>query len=425
MTQQDKKYKCKRPPSFLVMALFVFLVSIFVARTAWAQETSGGFLDGSIKIGYDNRACDAALDGSIRYNSSTSCAEFCDGTDWVCPAGGGGCAVGAVVDSGYCGGSINGDDIIVLPTGCPAGASASGSCSGNDVSIWYQGANAVNGTITHPADGDAAQAAALTAAVGDDSSNNIAEYCGSITIDGASWRPPSTAEMAILMKNKASLTGSAALTISDSYWTASLADGSNAWIINQDGSIWWDNSAFVSNLIRCVHTQPPSGGGSGAGLSGPSDCPNIGDLCADGTVFAGWHPITQERLFIPSTDQGTTSKWKTSTGTNDIATDSTYDGRINTNQVPNDVTFPAFKLCKDLGTGGHTDWYLPSQVEVFYLWSVRGAIEAGGNITNFQNTHYWSSTEYDTDSAWRQNFTLGYQFNDTKPSAYRVRCVRR
>jgi hypothetical protein len=166
-------------------------------------------------------------------------------------------------------------------------------------------------------------------------------------------------------------------------------------------------------------------GGGMVGLSGPSGCTNIGDLCADGTVFAGYHPITQEHLFIPTTDQGTTSAWKTSTGVNDIATDSTYDGRANTNQVANSTTFPAFKLCKDLTTGGHSDWYLPAQVEAYYLWSVRGTIEAGGNITNFQNAIYWSSTENGTTNAWNQFFTDGLQNGSNKANAMWVRCVRR
>ncbi|WP_177326136.1 DUF1566 domain-containing protein [Pseudomonas sp. G5(2012)] len=162
-----------------------------------------------------------------------------------------------------------------------------------------------------------------------------------------------------------------------------------------------------------------------AGLVGPAGCANIGDLCADGTVYAGYHPITQEHLFIPTTDQGTTSTWKTSTGTNDIATDSIYDGRINTDQVANSTTFPAFKLCKDLGTGGHADWYLPSQVETYYLWSVRDIIQAGGNITNFQSALYWASTEATTTTAWSQQLGGGQHNTSSKNSFFRVRCVRR
>lgn len=165
-----------------------------------------------------------------------------------------------------------------------------------------------------------------------------------------------------------------------------------------------------------------------AGLAGPADCPDIGDLCADGTVFAGYHPITHEHLFIPPTDQGTTSVWKTSNGVDDIATDSAYDGRINTNQVANSTTFPAFKLCKDLGTGGHSDWYLPSEVELYYVWSVHETIEAEGNITNFQDDDYWSSQESSDGSfafAGLQDFTGGLHYVNNKDVAHRVRCVRR
>lgn len=176
-------------------------------------------------------------------------------------------------------------------------------------------------------------------------------------------------------------------------------------------------------------TCPGSGGG---GLSGPSGCANIGDLCADGTVFAGYHPITQAHLFIPTVDQerpgspGTyTMYWKNATGTDDINPDSTDDGQANhTNRGGAIANFQAFQACEDLSFGGHNDWYLPSQGELYYIWLVHETIEAGGNTTNFQNTYHWSSTEYNTTTAWGQYFTDGYQLNTTKAAVYRVRCVR-
>jgi hypothetical protein len=171
----------------------------------------------------------------------------------------------------------------------------------------------------------------------------------------------------------------------------------------------------------------------GGGLSGPSGCANIGDECADTTIFAGYHPITQEHLFIPPTDQeqpgspGTfTMNWKNATGTNDISTDSTNDGQVNhANRGGAIGDFQAFQACEDLSFAGHSDWYLPSQVELYYLWSVRGTIEAGGNITNFQNAGYWSSTEFNTSLAWTLVFTMGAQSFNTKTISLRVRCVRR
>ncbi len=163
------------------------------------------------------------------------------------------------------------------------------------------------------------------------------------------------------------------------------------------------------------------------GLIGPSGCANIGDQCADTTIFAGWHPVTHEKLFIPPTDQGTTSVWKTSTGTNDIATDSLLDGLSNTNQVPNNATFPAFKLCKDLTLAGKT-WYLPARAELDYLYNNRAKYVAkapGNGFTNFQNAYYWSSTEYNTVDSWGLHFADGYFLTYGKTYSYRVRCVGR
>lgn len=157
---------------------------------------------------------------------------------------------------------------------------------------------------------------------------------------------------------------------------------------------------------------------------GPAGCPAIGDRCADNTIFAGWNPVTYDHLFIRPVDQGSIHSWAASLGVDDIATDSAYDGRANSNQVPNSSAFPAFKTCKDLSFGGHSDWYLPSQVEVYYLWSVRPQLVAKGNMTDFEGSYYWSSTEFGPWHAWSQAIGIQTHYPD-KSNAYKVRCVRR
>lgn len=70
---------------YLSFSLLVMVALVVASHSGSAQETSGGFGGGSVKIGYDNRTCDGTLEGSIRYNSSTGVAEFCDGSSWTSP----------------------------------------------------------------------------------------------------------------------------------------------------------------------------------------------------------------------------------------------------------------------------------------------------------------------------------------------------
>ena len=69
----------------------------------------------------------------------------------------------------------------------------------------------------------------------------------------------------------------------------------------------------------------------------------------------------------------------------------------------------ASELCQDLSLGGYTDWYLPSKYELNLMYENIGQGDALGlgNIGNFVNSFYWSSTEGDNIIAWTQHFNLG------------------
>lgn len=58
------------------------LAIIAVSAAAVAQETSGSFTQGSIKVGYDSRTCNVGLAGSLRYNSSVPKMQMCNGSSW-------------------------------------------------------------------------------------------------------------------------------------------------------------------------------------------------------------------------------------------------------------------------------------------------------------------------------------------------------
>ncbi len=90
-------------PTKINLHLFILIIFLFcmtyvcVASFSTVSLAQGSFdagASGSVRPGYDNRTCTTAIEGSIRYNSSSTCAEFCDGSNWTCPSGGaGGCLV--------------------------------------------------------------------------------------------------------------------------------------------------------------------------------------------------------------------------------------------------------------------------------------------------------------------------------------------
>lgn len=78
----------------------------------------------------------------------------------------------------------------------------------------------------------------------------------------------------------------------------------------------------------------------------------------------------------------------------------------------------AAELCGNLTLGGYSDWHLPSKEELNQVYLHKEAI--GG----FLPMYYWTSTEFDSMSAWKQYFVNGYQTNYHKETNYKLRAVR-
>jgi hypothetical protein len=167
-----------------------------------------------------------------------------------------------------------------------------------------------------------------------------------------------------------------------------------------------------------------SGGG---GCTPNTACPNVGDVCSDGSLFAGfmlYDGDSCEALYVTDDNQSTSSEWKTATGTNDITDpDDHVDGQYNRDNRGSG-TFPAFELCEDNTYHGKSDWYLPARAELNLLWLNRAAIDANA-AGNFTTGYYWSATEYGTSNAWFQHFNYGSQNYTSKTANADVRCVRR
>jgi len=74
----------------------------------------------------------------------------------------------------------------------------------------------------------------------------------------------------------------------------------------------------------------------------------------------------------------------------------------------------AKKVCENLGDG----WRLPTREELHVMWLHRA------HVGGFAAAYYWSSSEYNINSAWGQNFDNGLQYNNFKNYTYYVRAVR-
>lgn len=151
--------------------------------------------------------------------------------------------------------------------------------------------------------------------------------------------------------------------------------------------------------------------------------------------------------------------WKTSSSTT-AGTTSVNDGVANTNAMATAgiANHPAGQFCRSLNIGGYSDWYLPSKDELEILYrnfkpttqanntsfgANSSSIPPGSNYTSgnpartsitvfraggaeaFNESYYWSSTEYDSSYAWGQGFSGGYQYSNGKSDAYYVRAIRR
>ena len=191
--------------------------------------------------------------------------------------------------------------------------------------------------------------------------------------------------------------------------------------------------------------------GGASGCAGPAGCENVGDVCTDGTVFAGcggadFHPFlvtrcdADQRWGSSCTGTRVTPYWSDSKSTDSYrrsgVTDPS-DGLANTVALTSGIvddtgdarttaglqTHNAAQYCADLNIHGHTDWYLPARGELYIMWLNKATI---GNFIDLAPIYFWSSSEYDDDEAWIQGFGEGAQSHYLKHnSGYNVRCARR
>ena len=194
-----------------------------------------------------------------------------------------------------------------------------------------------------------------------------------------------------------------------------------------DGADWMSMAAGIRYVV---------------GGNPPTDCPVVGDVCSDGTVFVGLDGGVP--IYVPRCDAGmmwsgsactggqSSIPWNNGNGSGNNWTGATNNnGEVNTALLitldSNSWTagvqpYQAAQYCADAIYNGKDDWYLPSKNELNILYVNKTAI---GNF-NTSGTIYWSSSEYtDIDYAWNKRFSDGLDGSGWRGASYAVRCARR
>ena len=193
-----------------------------------------------------------------------------------------------------------------------------------------------------------------------------------------------------------------------------------------DGTDWMSMAAGIRYVV---------------GGNPPTDCPNVGDVCSDGTVFAGLDGGAA--LYVPRCDAGMAWSGASCTGGrsaipwnngNGMGYPST--GATNNNGAVNTATLIAIdadsgtagvqphqaaRYCADAIYNGKDDWYLPSKNELHIFVGNKDAI---GNF-DVSGLYYWSSSEQSQTYAWIERPSDGNQTNNLKYAGYAIRCARR
>ena len=166
--------------------------------------------------------------------------------------------------------------------------------------------------------------------------------------------------------------------------------------------------------------------------------PQLGDFYGGGVVFhlfvegeIGYVAGETHGLIAAVADQMSSIRWYrgdyVTTGATGTAVGT---GATNTDAIiavqGGAFTYYAAGFARAYTGGGYTDWFLPSKDELNKMYENigQGNVLGLGNVGNFANNYYWSSTESDYGNAWGQNFSSGFQDNYDKGYSDYVRAVR-
>ena len=164
---------------------------------------------------------------------------------------------------------------------------------------------------------------------------------------------------------------------------------------------------------------------------------HIGEFYGGGIVFYVDH-TGKHGLICGLVDLSGNQGWSNVGSLIGAAAQSDWDGRSNTNAIINQAGHnnSAAKLCDeyinaDYGTGIYSDWYLPTELELFKLYDamylINKIFDTDGNISTapfWKEASYWSSTERDATYAYYFRLDSSSCLYSLKGNFFSVRAVR-
>jgi hypothetical protein len=183
-----------------------------------------------------------------------------------------------------------------------------------------------------------------------------------------------------------------------------------------------------------------SGPQGAAGPQGPAGVGGfvhyIGEVFGGGVIFHLWKDNSgaEHGLVVDLNDLSGASGWSNVDNTLiGLSAQSYWNGLGNSNSIVSQIghTSSAAVLCLNSTSSGQSDWYLPSIQELNMLWNnyfnVSMTFSQIPGTTQMDPSGYWSSTEYDINSAWGMAFDSGTTYANSsynKNTIKRVRAVR-
>lgn len=179
------------------------------------------------------------------------------------------------------------------------------------------------------------------------------------------------------------------------------------------------------------------------GIGKQHDCtgtyvsPSPGDICVDGSIYAGLSPDGNVPMYTTLADAPSTLTWNDGsanyidtampncgTGTSCQTGEANSLILVGLRGTGSPAPYAAAEYCDALSAHDKNDWYLPAVEELAVLFANKNRNNLNGTF-NETGDNYWSSSEQNSDDARRKRFDSGGVSSLSKNTSAIVRCVRK